>query len=75
MIARQQTDHCTIVPRRSNAVSAAACRNAHTTIINDILSASPSLKHRSATRFIYPSVEGTAASRRTSQPSAAIKSP
>jgi hypothetical protein len=75
MIAIQQTYHSAILPRRPNAVIADACRNAPTAIIDNALSASASVKQRSATRFIHPSVQRTAESSRTIHPSAAIKSP
>jgi hypothetical protein len=73
MTAEQQND-CFATSRRPS-VGAEACRNAPTAIIDDALSASASIKQRSALRFIRLSVQGTATSACTSQPSAAIKSP
>ena len=75
MNAMQKTDCFATLPRRPNAVIADACRNAHTAIIDDPLSASVSIKQHRATRFIHLSVQGTAKSGCTSQPSVLLKSP
>jgi len=75
MSAKQQAERFATLPRRPNAVIADACRNVHTAIIDDALLASVSIKQRSASRFVPPSVQRTAKSGCTSQPSAAIKSP
>ncbi|HEY6383017.1 MAG TPA: hypothetical protein VIY07_14570 [Pseudolabrys sp.] len=74
MIAKQRTDRFATSSRRPNVI-ADACRNACTAIIDDALSASDSIKQRSATRFIHPSVQRTAELGCTIQPPAAIKSP
>jgi hypothetical protein len=73
IMIKQQTGRFA-TSRRANVV-ADACRNAQTAIIGEALAASASIKQPSAPRFIRLSVQGSATSGCTSQPSAAIKSP
>jgi hypothetical protein len=75
MIKKQQTHPLAILDGRPTVVSAHACRNTHTATSDDALSTSVSVEQRSATCYILQGVQRTAASGRTTHPSAAIKSP